>query len=397
LNRSSYILAILLIAFASRVNAQDSISTPDSTNAKPSHFRFSGYLKDLQLAEFTNSSNSLLTGGIIHNRLNFKYFGPLNLTFTLEERNLLYYGEIVKYSPNFNQTADSENGYFNLTKTLINSKTMVLHVQIDRLNINWHTSGWDVTAGRQRINWGIALAWNPNDLFNAYNLLNFDYEERPGNDALRIQHYFSNGSSIEVAAKPGNVANQDIIAGLYKFNFKAYDLQVLGGLYNKDIAIGTGWAGNIKDAGFKGEVSWFQPMSQFKDSLTASLEASITLDYSLKSGLYINVSALYNNHGNFNTFNLAQLQATTLSADNLLPFRYSFLVQLSKPFTPILSGNFGVLYAPGINAFIFLPTLSYNISNSWDIDLIGQSFFATINNKFQTAGNVAYLRIRWSF
>src|ERR1022692_3716582 len=103
------------MCFGTRANAQDTIRTQDSTNSKPSHFRFSGYLKDLQLAEFTNNANSLLTGGIIHNRLNFKYFGPLNLTFTLEERNLLYYGEIVKYSQNFNQSADSESGYFNLT------------------------------------------------------------------------------------------------------------------------------------------------------------------------------------------------------------------------------------------------------------------------------------------
>jgi len=351
----------------------------------------------MQIVEFTNNANNLLTGSILHNRLNFKYFGPLNLTLTVEERNLIYYGEIVKYTPNFDQSADSENGYFNLSKTIIKTNSVIMHSQFDRLNINWHTDGWDVTAGRQRINWGVALAWNPNDLFNAYNLLNFDYEERPGNDAIRIQHYFSNASSIELAAKPGRAANQDIIAGLYKFNFKGYDLQVLGGLYNKDITVGAGWAGNIKDAGFKGEVSWFQPRSEFKDSMKASLEASITADYSFKNGLYLNLSALYNNHGSTSTFDLNVLRATTLSADNLLPFRYSLLLQVSKPFTPIFSGNFGVLYVPGMNAFVFLPTVSYSISNSWDIDLIGQSFFATLNNKFQTAGNALYLRLRWSF
>ena len=33
------------------------------------------------------------------------------------------------------------------------------------------------------------LVWNPNDLFNAFSFVDFDYEERPGSDALRIQKY----------------------------------------------------------------------------------------------------------------------------------------------------------------------------------------------------------------
>ena len=392
-----YIAISLIAVFINTAHAQDSLKAQDSASAHPSHFRFGGYVKDLQLAEFTNNANSLVTGGIIHNRLNFKYFINSQFTFTAEERNLLYFGELVKYTPGLNKSADSETGYFNLTKTLINQQTMILHLQFDRLNLNWHTDQWDVTIGRQRINWGIAIAWNPNDLFNAYNLLNFDYEERPGNDAVRVQHYFGNFSSLEIAAKPGLQANQDIVAGLYKFNYKGYDLQFLGGLYNKDIAIGTGWAGNIKNAGFKGEISWFQPRLGFQDSIKASMEVSLSADYSFVNGLYINASALYNDHGSESAFNLAALKETTLSADNLLPFRYSFLMQAQKPFTPIFTANFGVLYAPGINAFVFLPTLTYNMATNWDLDLIGQSFFATINNKFQTAGNAIYLRLRWSF
>ncbi len=394
---TALILLFNVVFFIIPAHAQDSLKATDSATAHPSHFRFGGYVKDLQLAEFSNNANSLVTGGIIHNRLNFKYFINSQFTFTAEERNLLYFGGLVQATPGLNKSADSETGYFNLTKTLINTQTMILHSQFDRLNLNWHTDQWDVTVGRQRINWGVAIAWNPNDLFNAYNLLDFDYEERPGNDAVRVQHYFGNFSSLEIAAKPGLQANQDIVAGLYKFNFKGYDMQFLGGLYNKDIAIGTGWAGNIKDAGFKGEISWFQPRPGFQDSIKASMEVSLSADYSFVNGLYINASALYNNHGSESTFNLAALKATTLSADNLLPFRYSFLVQAQQPFTPIFSGNFGVLYAPGINVFVFLPTLTYNMATNWDLDLIGQSFFATINNKFQTAGSAIYLRLRWSF
>lgn len=39
------------------------------------------------------------------------------------------------------------------------------------------------------------MAWNPNDWFNTYNYFDFDYEERPGTDAIRVRVYFKDGMS----------------------------------------------------------------------------------------------------------------------------------------------------------------------------------------------------------
>ena len=56
--------------------------------------------------------------------------------------------------------------------------------------------------GRQRINWGTTTIWNPNDIFNAYNFLDFDYEERPGMDGGKFQYIFNNsvqyGISLDI-------------------------------------------------------------------------------------------------------------------------------------------------------------------------------------------------------
>ena len=390
------IFAILVLSFSTpKLYAQTDSSSapPDET---PKHFLFTGYIKDLQSASFINSANQIATQNLIHNRLIFKYYAPANFTFDVEMRNRLYYGEEVSSNPSFASSLRTDNGYFDLSKKIIDAHSMVLYTQFDRLNLNWHSNQWDVTVGRQRINWGVALAWNPNDVFNAYNLLDFDYEERPGNDAVRIQHYFSNSSSIELAAKPGRNADENIINALYKFNTHNYDIQFLGGLYNKDLDIGTGWAGNIANAGFKGEISYFHSRNKLTDT-TGTVEVSISIDQSWDPGWYASFSALYNSTGQTTVFNLAALRNTTLDASNLLPFKYSFLPGVTKTFSPITSGSFSMLYAPGLNAVVFLPDLTYSISNNWTLDFIGQSFFATLNNKFQTAGNAVYLRTRWSF
>ena len=49
---------------------------------------------------------------------------------------------------------------------------------------------------------------------------------------------------------------------MYKMNVKSYDLQFLGGVVNGDLALGTGWAGNLGLASLKGELTYFLPFTE---------------------------------------------------------------------------------------------------------------------------------------
>lgn len=112
--------------------------------------------------------------------------------------------------------------------------------------------------------------WNPNDIFNAYSFFDFDYVERPGSDALRLQYYNSEVSSTELAVKM-NRDKQVTAAGLYKFNAFEYDFQVLGGTLNQtDYVVGCGWSGAIESVSFRGELSYFQPKNKFSDTTGVS-------------------------------------------------------------------------------------------------------------------------------
>ncbi len=88
---------------------------------------------------------------------------------------------------------------------------------------------FQVTLGRQRINWGQTFVWNPNDIFNAYSYFDFDYIERPGSDAVRLQYFPSSSSVAEFAVKVDD-ENDITAAGLYRFNKWGYDIQFLAGL-----------------------------------------------------------------------------------------------------------------------------------------------------------------------
>lgn len=120
-------------------------------------------------------------------------------------------------------------------------------------------------AGRQRINWGINLVWNPNDLFNAFSYMDFDYEERPGSDAILITWYPSFSSSVGIACKAAKEEKYRTLAAKYRFNLFNCDFQVLAGQAGYDYVLGGGWTGNIGNVSTRGEASWFYLLEKYKD------------------------------------------------------------------------------------------------------------------------------------
>jgi len=258
---------------------------------KPKNWSLSGYVKNLQtviiqdvsIPQIGFDTTLVLNDNLIHNRLNFKWYPNENWTFKADLRTRLFFGEIVKSTPNYGElVGDANNDFFDLSVLLVDQPSFVAHTMLDRLYLEYVKGNWEVRLGRQRINWGINTIWNPNDIFNAFAFTDFDYEERPGSDALRVQYYTGFASSIEVAVKAFDKWEDAVAAAMIKFNKWNYDFQILTGVVNEEWVIGGGWAGNIKNASFKGELSYFQSFDEMVDN---SFAATFGMDYSFKKGL----------------------------------------------------------------------------------------------------------------
>lgn len=378
-------LFFLLFAFGARGQEQ---------GISPWSFR--GYVKDLQQWLFTNEPNSLLSGGFFHNRLMVAYAPDTAWTFDLEVRNRLFYGEWVRFQPGFAAGLDQDNGIADLSFVPVRRPALVSSVILDRVWAQWRRNAWQVRAGRQRINWGMALTWTPNDWFNAWNFLDFDYEERPGADAIRVQYQTGGFSQWDLALSPARQARRMVAALRYGSHTGTFDWQVLAGLYRNRLATGIGWAGDAGQAGVKGEISVFYPL----DSLSGKTSVSATAEINTLWGgsWFFNGGILVNSNGFGNRADFFQLTQTNLSADNLMPGKLSFLASLSHPFTPLLQGAFTAVYSPNGNLIILAPTAAWSVAENWDIDLTGQLFWLENEQaKLDNAGNAVYLRARWSF
>ena len=242
------------------------------------------------------------------------------------------------------------------------------------------------------------MVWNPNDLFNTYNFVDFDYEERPGTDGIRVTRYLKGMSSVEVAGKFSKNPDSSVVASLFKFNKKGYDMQILSGVYYGDLALGFGWAGNLKTAGLKGEATYFHPRYHGEDT-TGTLSASVSLDYSLKKPIYLTGSVLFNSDGvtraldSLQAFGLGQ----DLTAKTLMPTQFSYFLQISGTINPLLTTNIAGIYGAGMDLLFLMPSLTYSISEAWDAMILGQVAFANFQDEFKPLGGSMFIRTKWSF
>ena len=348
----------------------------------------------IQVSE-TQSLDQLMLNQI-HNRLNFKWFASDELTFVVEARNRIFFGQMIREFPEYKETVDIDKGYFDLSGIVLSGKGMFMHSNIDRGYFDYNKGKWQARVGRQRINWGINLVWNPNDIFNNFSYFDFDYEERPGTDAVKIQYYTGVTSSAELVYKIGRNKEETAIAGLYRFSKFNYDFQFLGGWVGKDYVVGGGWSGDIKGGGFRGEVSYFLPIENNNGSEEA-LVASISGDYTTPKSLYLHGGILFNSHGAKGKAGGRSFFDQNLSAKMLSLAMYNLFGQVSFPITPIFSANFSGMINPIDGSSFIGPAVSYSLGNNLELMVNSQLFFGDEETEYGDYGKAIYGRLKWAF
>ena len=381
-------LPFLMIPFTVNLNGQDTIQHNWSLN---------GYITNMQSFIFQNIDGDWTIDNLIHNRLNFKWVSKSgNIKTVLELRNRFIIGESVSNTPEYSKIIDTDNGFVKLSDNLSKGNSYVLNSKIDRAYIDYTKDKFQLTIGRQRINWGQCITWNPNDLFNAYSFFDFDYVEKPGSDAIRLQYYTSNTSAFEYAVK-ADYNNKVTSAILYRFNKWNYDIQFLGGILNEqDYVVGTGWSGNIKGASFRGEISYFQPKHNFADT-TGILIVSLGTDYTFKNSFTVQFEALYNQNRSSGVTSFVDFYNESLSAKNLSFTKVTFMLQGSYPITPLFNVSLAGMYFPKLNGIFLGPSFTWSLTNNLDFSLFVQSFAGQLVKGQTEHFNFGFLRLKWNF
>lgn len=359
----------------------------------PKIFRIKGYVKDLPYVQFDKHLVYAYPTNLMHNRLNFSFNPGEQFNAALEIRTRLYWGDEVRLTPNFANHLSNSNEQVKASVRWFETTNAALHSNIERLWINYRVKKWDIRFGRQRINWSTASIWNPNDLFNTYNFIDFDYEERPGSDALRIHHTFKELSYAEAALSIGKTHDKNVAALRYFFNRNGFDGQLNAGIFRGSYTAGAAWAGSIKQVGFKGEVQYFAAHQSEKQQVNIVAE----WDYIGKKQGYWAAGILYNSQGLKQPVSDWQMVNLSLSPRNPMPTSINVLLTVNREFSPLINASLSLVMAPQTHILFFLPSVNYSISDQLDMNFVWQSFFAESNHVFGAISHRAFLRLKWSF
>ena len=354
-----------------------------------------GYLKELGQLSFGNDLETARYDNILHHRVETEWTLSRHFEFRADLRSRLLNGYTVTNTPGLKQIYEQDPNYFDLSWVWLSTDRSLLHSNIDRLHLSYINGPWEIHAGRQRLNWGRTLVWNPNDLFNNYAFLDFDYEERPGVDAVSAQYNWSYASSVETGIRLGRSWDQTVIATTVRGSLGNYDLQFVGGHYLDKLVLGAGWAGYIKGAGFKGELSYFHPEETFLDQ-GGHFTATAAFDYMLNNGLYLQSELLYN--GGYDTGrNPLQTLVRPPTADDLFVAKTGFYLGGSYQFHPLVSGNLALLGSFDRSLIIPIPRLSVSLSENVDLLLLSQLLKGSVFRQAIETPNLFYFRLKWSY
>ena len=273
-----------------------------------------------------------------------------------------------------------------LDAILWESENSLGYLEVDRLWIDYYKNDLQITLGRQRVAWGTCWVWNPTDLFNPLNVLDFDYEERPATDAIRVQYYTGPVTKLDVAYKPANDPNNQILSGLWSLNKWDYDFNLIAGMRFKRWLTGFSWVGDILEAGFRGEVLVSQAPNipdtilvyqQIDQSSLSSwdkpiISAALSGDYTFPNTFYIHTEVLYNNIGKTANTLLFQPEANKLGL--LTAARWSIYQEFAYDITPLLRGTLFGLFNPNDKSFVIVPSINYSIITNLDLYFIKHVF-----------------------
>ena len=361
-----------------------------------------GYVKGLSIMQTLGEEGEVSLENVLHNRFDFNWYISDKFKFTAGMRNRVIVGNNIALIPDYVDYVSRDNGYMDLSWVWADTNSWIGITQFDRLMLDFTTGNLQITLGRQRINWGQSFVWNPNDLFNTYSYFDFDYEERPGSDALRIQYYLGMSSKLELSTSL-NRDKKITSVGLYRFNTGGYDLQFLGGVYTEtDWVIGGGWSGSIRGGGFSGELTYFHPM-EGNDEANGKVTATLHYDYTFRSSLNLQFEALYNGFGQADlSSGIGDLVFQDLSPKNLFPTKLAFFGSGSYNVTPLFTAMLSAIYGPEGQFFYIGPTLTYSLSNTMELAAVGQYYssddvFNEEGEKLVTNGAALFVRFKWSF
>ncbi|WP_136415812.1 hypothetical protein [Herbaspirillum sp. ST 5-3] len=248
----------------------------------------------------------------------------------------------------------------------------------------------DVRVGRQRIAWGTGRFWSPLDILNPISPIQLEREERPGADAILIEHKLgevSRVSAVYAAQRPGASGSGALY---WHANRTGVDFSIVAGRFRGDRLLGADFATQIGNAGLRGELTVTSP-----SGARHYRRALVGVDYAFANTLTISGEIYYNGAG--------ASDPSAYDFESLLAGRIQNVGQryagvfASYEITPLLkTTNYFVANLHDGSRY-FAPGLTYSLRTNIDWTIGVQRFSGSASSEYGHFNNVYYSQLQWFF
>ena len=263
---------------------------------------------------------------------------------------------------------------------------------IDRLYLVHDFSFGRIILGRQRIAWGTGRIWNPTDLFNPINPASFDKIEKDGADALTFKWYLSHFTDVTLVYNYRGANAPDNAAVRFRTNYRTMDLSLMGGWFDRRYIVGGDFAGNLWQAGIRGEGILSIPKKGWNGSFVRYI---LGMDYQFTTRLYVMLEYQYNGEGLTDPL---QYEWRRLYRGEILNLNQNYVfAQLMYQLHPLV--YLIVSYNANLNdrSYFTLLLLSYSASDNATLSLGFQQFNGHMLDEYGAFPESLFLKIEYYF
>lgn len=178
--------------------------------------------------------------------------------------------------------------------TLYNKGDVDVTELIDRLFFKQTFDDFEITLGRQRINWGVGRVWQPTDRLHPINPANFTKIEKTGADAFSFKYFLGLFTDMEFVVNFREHINNWNYGMRLRTNFSPFDASLILGYFDRQPNIGFDLSGSVAGAGVRAEGIYVNN-KDYSDS--SYVRFIVGVDYQLTSKIYSLLEFQYNGEG----------------------------------------------------------------------------------------------------
>lgn len=292
----------------------------------------------------------------------------------------------------FSTEGVSRRQLVDLTWSPVTGNNFTLTHFIDRLYFRQSFDIGEIAIGRQRISWGTGRVWNPTDLFNPISPTTFYKVEKDGADVVSTKFYLGNFTDLNIVFNPQEKIKSSNYGFRFRTNFDEYDVSMIGGYFDKRYAVGMDFAGNLWEAGIRGEGIY---SIDDVNSDNNFMKYILGIDYQFTPELYALLEYHFNGEGktdkvNYEFMRLINGEILNLSKNYLA---VSAMYQATPLFLITVSNNINLNDKSGFVGLIG----NYSVTSDFYMNIGAQIFYGSNLTEYWYFPDSYYLQAEYYF